>query len=1283
MILQVEIEECRISRLLVSQSHLIRACLEVSYLDGQIAGTENASINSNGSTRDTASSGKRYRSRDERVKPGSCLMAPARQGAETLTMKIFYVNEGTKETVIVGKCSWGWSILRKLVNPGSSVDLTSTIKSRSGSGRDDLKVGRLSCRLSLRLESSEAASASSPVDRGALLTAASGLPQPFPHFEFKPLDVQLDWSYIVHNVEVDDLLIHGASEDSQSIKTLFSTGKHLATGYSTAGRGDEPVHNAFKMQQLSLQYLHYTCEALRGKEAAIEGSLRSLALEEQSCDNIIVGLKARAKNLQKQCRSLDRLRGQYVGLFGEEAKTVLASSAASQAAANQDANDSIPGGEDEDAEDNIVYTVEEYDKLHPSSKKQQPPSDAKGAKAAAVTVSKSQEKGLKAESQNRGKSSTNSDSDEDVQTIVADRKANSPLSKRPTQSRDSGSSNSRSSSDDSAEKENIETLDLEPDSHNVTGEIDTSQFSDVDVPIQLSWLPPKHQGGTSGSGRNSGWVSANVRHSLGSTAMSQDSLNPPQSRPQTAQSAQTAMSVDSLAKAGEGETPEVLAVESVSSLPPQDDKQVKEDKVSNKEAHRANPRQQIVSHFPRDWVTNPVDGSLNSFSRDADGTADGDDSMVNANVTMTKDASAIGDANALGSVVHRPEEDPWNDISIARDSTTKEPEKSPEQIKAAYENAVLEDFEESAFNLSIDNTEDNSPGMPAVQRAPSADISNQDSDSAVFPAPEVGDQPVYADISHISSPTVKDDSNTDSTIYFRSKRNDESLGEKLSSLPQRHNQSSGLHISYTEDDTIAVEKKSEMSADSKSEEKGYSARGADMKRGSKPSGGYSYRQPETNSTGGADTSYGHGSFYDQSMDDYMGSGDISMDRSGRNNLWIPRGADEFHFADGPAPRGSTYNSQESFQTSSFNQSASQSYDRLDAFATNARGQSPQPAMDGFRDESKSSTAGGHVSYSRRTSHSEAKDHKPVSKYAPGMRTKILDSFRSADAKDSNSPNTSYADDFDDYGHASNDDGDVLLGTLGTGLSPRSNLGSTLSATENTGEQRYLGRSSNSDTQVDRALSGGYNSVDRLKGLLGGAAEVDSTPAEARGNTRESGMRARTDALWRSGRAQLSAIDTGTALDVHISAVRLDEAFSRLVNSQSMQLQFSFLGQLSDRSDTLNIPKGTNTLGQQLVTLQYSAHLGPSAQGDQLREEIAGEEEAVSITVLIRDPATGATIGHANINLWMMIEDSTNIFRHEVDIFSSGNGVDDGALIGTIFVDVRGYRMLLNHYTMYS
>ena len=94
----------------------------------------------------------------------------------------------------------------------------------------------------------------------------------------------------------------------------------------------------------------------------------------------------------------------------------------------------------------------------------------------------------------------------------------------------------------------------------------------------------------------------------------------------------------------------------------------------------------------------------------------------------------------------------------------------------------------------------------------------------------------------------------------------------------------------------------------------------------------------------------------------------------------------------------------------------------------------------------------------------------------------------------------------------------------------------------------------------------------------------------------------------------------------------------------------------------------------MLPVNYSANIKASVGVlSSLSDEIQMEEEALSCSLFVQDGATGETIGRAKINLWRMIEDSTNIIRQEVDIYSLvGSG---SAVIGSIIVDVRGFTLL--------
>ncbi len=76
----------------------------------------------------------------------------------------------------------------------------------------------------------------------------------------------------------------------------------------------------------------------------------------------------------------------------------------------------------------------------------------------------------------------------------------------------------------------------------------------------------------------------------------------------------------------------------------------------------------------------------------------------------------------------------------------------------------------------------------------------------------------------------------------------------------------------------------------------------------------------------------------------------------------------------------------------------------------------------------------------------------------------------------------------------------------------------------------------------------------------------------------------------------------------------------------------------------------------------------------LQDEIREIQESITCQVNIY-AVTGEDsrhmIGQAIIELWVMIEDSCNILRQEVDIFTS----DMSAVIGSAVVDVKGNRLL--------
>lgn len=76
----------------------------------------------------------------------------------------------------------------------------------------------------------------------------------------------------------------------------------------------------------------------------------------------------------------------------------------------------------------------------------------------------------------------------------------------------------------------------------------------------------------------------------------------------------------------------------------------------------------------------------------------------------------------------------------------------------------------------------------------------------------------------------------------------------------------------------------------------------------------------------------------------------------------------------------------------------------------------------------------------------------------------------------------------------------------------------------------------------------------------------------------------------------------------------------------------------------------------------------------LQDELRELQESVTCQVniyAITGEDSRAVIGQAIIELWVMIEDSCNILRQEIDIFTS----DMTSVIGSAVVDVKGNRLL--------
>jgi hypothetical protein len=73
----------------------------------------------------------------------------------------------------------------------------------------------------------------------------------------------------------------------------------------------------------------------------------------------------------------------------------------------------------------------------------------------------------------------------------------------------------------------------------------------------------------------------------------------------------------------------------------------------------------------------------------------------------------------------------------------------------------------------------------------------------------------------------------------------------------------------------------------------------------------------------------------------------------------------------------------------------------------------------------------------------------------------------------------------------------------------------------------------------------------------------------------------------------------------------------------------------------------------------------------LIEEISELRENLSCTVYIYNKSENTLLGQANLELWIMIEDSCNILRQEANIYTPNMT----SMIGSVVFDVKGHRLL--------
>lgn len=79
-------------------------------------------------------------------------------------------------------------------------------------------------------------------------------------------------------------------------------------------------------------------------------------------------------------------------------------------------------------------------------------------------------------------------------------------------------------------------------------------------------------------------------------------------------------------------------------------------------------------------------------------------------------------------------------------------------------------------------------------------------------------------------------------------------------------------------------------------------------------------------------------------------------------------------------------------------------------------------------------------------------------------------------------------------------------------------------------------------------------------------------------------------------------------------------------------------------------------------------------GEVLREEIRELSDTVSFQVYVISAADQQPIGQAIIELWVMVENGTNILRQEVEVFA----YDMSTIIGSLVIDVRGHLLFTKY-----
>jgi len=152
--------------------------------------------------------------------------------------------------------------------------------------------------------------------------------------------------------------------------------------------------------------------------------------------------------------------------------------------------------------------------------------------------------------------------------------------------------------------------------------------------------------------------------------------------------------------------------------------------------------------------------------------------------------------------------------------------------------------------------------------------------------------------------------------------------------------------------------------------------------------------------------------------------------------------------------------------------------------------------------------------------------------------------------------------------------------------------------------------------------------------------------------------------WVLGRAHIDEVETGCALDIYVSGIRIDTSS---FDVSKVMVQAEFLNTVSPPSAPVS-----TSMHASVIPVNYAAHIKFTRDVCvAVSEEIASQQDDISIKLIVTDE-NAQLLAEAIVNIWIMIEDEINIVLMEVDICDCNSG----DVIGSAVVDVRGRYALM-------